>query len=75
MKIIFRKTLTVRHRKMPKNHLFFSWENPAKKSNNFHPYLLQAQPAVDLLLLACYYGSTTMGRRNDICVDPNQTDS
>ena len=39
------------------------------------PYQLQAQPALALLLLACYCSSTTMCRQNRNCVNPNQTDS
>ena len=34
-------------------------------------YLLQAQPALAILLLACYCGFTTICN----CVDTNQTDS
>ena len=54
---------------------FISWPNPVKIKQKMLlppplppnqivsiPYLLQAQPAIALLLLACYCGSTTMCR-------------
>ena len=62
-------------RKLPKNKkkviLSFSGRIPCpQKSSNIHPHLLQAQPALALLLLVCYCGSTTMCRGNGNCVDP-----
>ena len=61
---------------------FISWQNPfnvkqmlPKNLTISMPYLLQAQPALALLLLAWYCGFTTICRRNGNCVDPNQTDS
>ena len=56
---------------------FISWQKPVKVKTMPEKirHLLQAQPAITLLLLACYCGSAMMRRRNDNCVDPNQTDS
>ena len=66
-----------------KNSPFISWQNPFNVKNAppppnltiSMPYLLQAQPALALPLLACYCGFTTICRRNGNCVDPIQTDS
>ena len=57
------------------NQHFISRQNPIKVKNAQKdqtisiPYLLQAQPALGLVLLACYCGSTTICRWNDNCVD------
>ena len=48
---------------------------PPPKSNNVHAVPTASTVALALLLLACYFGLTTICRQNGNCVDPNQTDS
>ena len=48
---------------------------PLKKSKNFHAVPAASTAALALLFLACYFGFTTICRRNGNGVDPNQTDS
>ena len=48
---------------------------PPKHQTSSIPYLLQAQPALVLRLLACYCGSITMCRQNGSDVNPNHADS
>ena len=76
-----KKQNKTKQKQKKKKKRFIFWQNPIKvkqkppkKQTISIPYLLQAQPALALLLLACNCGSTTMFRRNGNCVDPNQTD-
>ena len=76
------KTYFECYRKMPKNitvlfpdKIPLKLKIPPKNVTVSMLYLLQAQPALAQLLLACCCGSTTMCRRIGNCVDPQtQTD-
>ena len=48
---------------------------PPPKSNNVHAVPTASTVALALLLLACFFGFTTICRQNGNCVDPNQTNS
>ena len=82
----FIKTYIVCYRKMQKTkHFTVSFprkKSPLKFLKNATenqtlsiPYLLQAQPALAVRLLACYSCSSTLCRRNGLCLNHNQTDS
>ena len=79
--ILVKLTLCVTEEYKKKITVSFPGKTPLKLKNAPNnqtisfPYLLQAQPALALLLLACNCGSTTMCRRNGNCVDSNPTDS